>query len=782
MKKAFLPLILCAGTAMLFSGCSKDNTETPAKERSLDFEVSYELQGNSSDLGLAWSTNDAGKLGVITSKGVAKSVKVDISGQTATFTANVMDNETEVYCFYPVNDKATVDATEFTIAASRTDDAAGTALTGQLPMMSQAVALTRDTEKAAVEMTVVPAVLRIAVYSSEAEYQSESVSSVSVNAAEKINGTYSWSFTAAAGSIVNGTNTSSVKFTNRYELEGIASADDASVVLLPVAPVALTGGYQISIATQKATYVYTGTEKAFEMGKVYDIDIDLKSVERNAKDIISFDASALQDVELDPNGSALDADDAYVAESVGSFVALVNGTPSTEYTKDYYQSLTFAVTDAEGNAATWLTPSVGENGALMMAWEINPKGEERTANIEATYSSADDVYYENPAFTFSVRQPGSVVNYKVSNLSKNYLLKATSQGFGETDMGYFHAFVNAEVDAVEKTPASEHQWYDLQFKYEDADGNEIDWLQAYVKDGGDHLFLTCSENKDTSTRTGSVLIFNPLSGEQLMQADGVTPLVYTVEQKGFGEKSTLTYKWNSQFTGTIPGEGITDKDYGYYQAYIDGSSNAEPTSSAYYDVTYTYVDDNGQPVDWVSAKRGTTNHPLVTCQPNTGGLRRATILAHYQDDYTVVDDPAFSFVVTQGPAAGLNYVTYTWSGGDVKEARQSGYNDWDLGYYQAFVNGSTQNEYAANGNIYTPRYDVTLTLEPADATWVDVRSNYKEELEANPASGGNNHIRCKMEANDTGAVREVKVNVHFINEEYSTLDPIFSFVIRQAAE
>lgn len=773
---------MCAGAAMLFAACSKDNTETPAKARSLDFEVSYELQGDATDLGLSWSSADASKLGIITSKGVVKSSKIEGSGQSATFTAEVMDNETEVYCFYPANDKATVDAAEVSIAASRTDDAAGAALSGQLPMVSQAVALTRDTEKAPVEMTVVPAVLRIYVYSSEAEYQSESVSSVSVNAAEKINGTYSWSFTSATGSVVNGTNTSSVKFTNRYELDGISSADDAAVVNLPVAPVALTGGYEISIATQKATYVYTGTEKAFEMGKVYDIEIDLKEVERNAKDIITFDASALQDVELAANGSTKDTEGAYAPESIGTFSALVNGTPSTDYTKDYYQSLTFEVTDAEGNAATWLTPSVGENGALMMAWEINPAGEPRTANIVATYNSSDDVYYENPAFTFSVTQLKSVVNYKITNLSKNYLLKATAQGFGETDLGYFHAFVNAEIDAVEKTPASEFQWYNLQIKCQDAEGNDIDWLQAYVKEGNDHLFLTCSENKDTSSRTGSVLLFNPLSGEQIMQADGTTPLVYTVEQKGFGEKSALTYKWNSQFNGAIPGEGVTDQDFGYYQAYIDGSSTAEPTSSAYYDVTYTYVDDNGEPVDWLSAKRGATNHPLVTCQPNAGGIRRATVLAHYQDDYTVVSDPAFSFVVTQGPAAGMNYVTYTWYSDDVKEARQSGYNDWDLGYYQAFVNGSSTNEYAANGNVYTPRYDITITLEPADATWLEVRSNYKEELEKNPASGGNNHLRCKMEANDTGAVREVTVKAHYSNAEYSSLDPIFTFVIRQAAE
>lgn len=529
-------------------------------------------------------------------------------------------------------------------------------------------------------------------------------------------------------------------------------------------------------------YIYKGTESAFEMGKVYTLNIDLKDAERNAKDIITFDASSLQNAKLAANGSTMDSEDVHQPESIGTFVALVNGTPSTEYTRDYYQSLTFKVTDAEGNPATWLTPSVGENGALMMAWELNPKGEERSANIEATYASSDDVYYENPAFTFTATQAKSVVNYKVTNLSSNYLLKATSQGFGETDMGYFHAFVNAEIDAVEKAPASEHQWYDLQFRYEDTEGNPIDWIQAYVKETSDHLFMTCSENQTSTTRTGRVLLFNPLSGEQLMQQDGTTPLVYTVEQKGVGEKSLLTYKWNLQYNGSIPGEGITDQDFGYYQAYIDGSSSAEPTSSDYYNVTYTYVDDNGQPVDWISAKRGTTNHPLVTCQPNNGGIRRATVLAHYESEYTQTEDPVFSFTVTQGPAAGMNYVTYSWSGGDLKEARQSGYNDWDLGYYQAFVNGSSQNEYAANGNVYTPRYDITLTVEPADASWIEIRCNYREELEANPASGGNNHLRCKMEANNTGAPREVTVKAHFNNAEYSTLDPIFTFVIRQAAE
>ena len=115
---------MCAGAAMLFAACSKDNTETPAKARSLDFEVSYELQGDATDLGLSWSSADASKLGIITSKGVVKSSKIEGSGQSATFTAEVMDNETEVYCFYPANDKATVDAAEVSIAASRTDDAA----------------------------------------------------------------------------------------------------------------------------------------------------------------------------------------------------------------------------------------------------------------------------------------------------------------------------------------------------------------------------------------------------------------------------------------------------------------------------------------------------------------------------------------------------------------------------------------------------------------------------------------------------------------------------------
>lgn len=771
MKKLFLHVGLICGLLSFAAGCSSDNTTEDAPvAQPTKFNVTCELQGSTEGISVAWASGDAAKLGILTeTTGVlAKSSAVTISGSKATFSGELMSNESGFYCFYPWVAGATPTAVSFVIGAKRTQAQAGDALTGdQFPVVSERIAYVQGQGSFDVPVKAVPSIQRVRVFSSDAEFQSEIVYGVNLNAAEKINGTYVWDFTTQTGVVTQGENVSAVTLTTPYALTGIGAMTNAKPLYLVAAPVAVKAGYTYKVSTNKATYVYTvATAGTFAMGAVVNIDIDLKHATRNAKDLITFDASGLSAEACEATAAATD---------LGAFKALVNGTESTDYTKDYYKNLAFVVTDAEGNPATWATPFVAADGHISVSMTENPMGDERLASVEATFTSAEDYYFENPAFNFTVKQKGSVVVYDFTNC-KTVSLNATAESLTvERDLGYVFAFVNG---AIEKAPDTSPV-YDFDFQIKDAEGNNITWLQAYAKPGvTNHIYLKWDANEGQADRVGVAKLYNKFGGEELKTFS------VTIKQKGLSSPSVLTYTgyWtNSKLTPPAIGVGTagdvkTYSDLGWYKVFLDGNTLEELTWKSYYELKYKYVDDNGQEVTWLSAKRdapGDGNHVKLFCEPNnTGNARRAYIEMRYENtQYTTCADPALKLTILQG-SIGKQLLTYTYGNGNPIVARQSGYNDWAPGTFSALIDGVKVT------NLADPVYDLEYELIPAEASeWVtSIMPKYTTDPATSKAA-----VNIKMLANDSPETRTVKIvgRTKSSLTQYDVLNPVFTATIIQ---
>lgn len=306
MKKILSLLTVAA--AIVFAGCQKsEDLKVNVGERRLSLETSAELFDTETSrtvytdgAGLAWTQDDLGRLGVtsnVQDAGASNSIVIDETTGKAVFGAVLAPPATDVMTYYPWNtDRHAISVDNGSklyrisekILAEQSQPEAGRMDASNAPMIGAKPIHIGDgadgvqTVKVDNPMILTAAILRFRVYDASRNYASEAVRSVSLTA----NGDATVNATAVStGNITEavapeiafegGSASSKVALETPMPLGSAVSAEAAKGIYLAVSPFA-TAGVTYVVTTNAATYTFVSSAaKAFEMGSVYDIALNL---------------------------------------------------------------------------------------------------------------------------------------------------------------------------------------------------------------------------------------------------------------------------------------------------------------------------------------------------------------------------------------------------------------------------------------------------------------------------------------------------------------------------
>ncbi|MGM9753182.1 MAG: hypothetical protein ACI3ZK_03890 [Candidatus Cryptobacteroides sp.] len=269
----------------------------------------------------------------------------------------------------------------------------------------------------------------------------------------------------------------------------------------------------------------------------------------------------------------------------------------------------------------------------------------------------------------------------------------------------------------------------------------------------------------------------------LAVGENVVKNVYLNLDKGTRVEGEIEYlKYDGALTlTTIPAEGCTDLDAGYWQASTSPTGedpwtvriNSE-NSAFYSNVQFTYADaTTGEPVDWISVEYGGGDlcHWRVTAEANTGEERSVKVTATYSDikGYEVIGASKTKEWTFTQKAAGSNKVLTFFGGIGDQTIEATGVENKDLGYCVIDVDGvhaedwagDSHNEDLLYGNVTITPY-VFGTGVGAGATVADwLTLGYGKDAEGNFNS---THIFVTAQDN-TGAERKALVYCEYVAPE-----------------
>ena len=301
--------LMSVAAAIVFAGCQKsEELKVNVGERRLSLETSAELFDTETSrtvyidgAGLAWTQDDLGRLGVtsnVQDAGASNSIAIDETTGKAVFGAVLAPPATDVMTYYPWNtDRHAISVDNGSklyrisekILAEQSQPEAGRMDASNAPMIGAKPIHIGDGATGVQNVKVVDnpmiltaAILRFRVYDASGNYASEAVRSVSLTA----NGDATVNATAVStGNITEavapeiafegGSASSKVSLETVMPLGSAASAKAAKGIYLAVSPFA-TAGVTYVVTTNAATYTFVSSAaKAFEMGSVYDIALNL---------------------------------------------------------------------------------------------------------------------------------------------------------------------------------------------------------------------------------------------------------------------------------------------------------------------------------------------------------------------------------------------------------------------------------------------------------------------------------------------------------------------------
>ncbi len=173
---------------------------------------------------------------------------------------------------------------------------------------------------------------------------------------------------------------------------------------------------------------------------------------------------------------------------------------------------------------------------------------------------------------------------------------------------------------------------------------------------------------------------------------------------------------------TIPADGCTDQDAGYWEAYTSADGNEPWTvrinsenAFFYSGVQFSYKDATSkEPVDWISVKYGGGDlcHWIVTAQPNTGEARSVIVTATYPDvkGYTVIEESKTKELTLSQEAVGSNKKLTFFGGIGDATIDATGIVNKDLGYCVIDVDGVHAEDWSGDSHKEDLLYgNVTIT-------------------------------------------------------------------------
>lgn len=217
--------------------------------------------------------------------------------------------------------------------------------------------------------------------------------------------------------------------------------------------------------------------------------------------------------------------------------------------------------------------------------------------------------------------------------------------------------------------------------------------------------------------------FNAMD-KQLAVGENVVKNVLLNLDKGVRTTESGYLKYGGALNlSTIPADGCTDQDAGYWEAYTSADGNEPWTKRInsenaffYSGVQFSYKDATSkEPVDWISVTYGGSDlcHWRVTAQPNTTDKERSVVVtATYPDvkGYTIMDNyKTKTLTITQRAAGSNKKLTFFGGIGDAT-IDATGIVNKDLGYCVIDVDGVHAEDWSGDSHKEDLLYgNVTIT-------------------------------------------------------------------------
>lgn len=232
----------------------------------------------------------------------------------------------------------------------------------------------------------------------------------------------------------------------------------------------------------------------------------------------------------------------------------------------------------------------------------------------------------------------------VASLAYNFMATGETKG-----TGWYSCYVGGTDTADGNLPAFKN-W---RMEAVDANGNVVNWVTA--SPFSNTINITCAAN-DGEARAATVNFYWDDSDEYVVigtvkttdkvaqdiasgtftSADPI--LTVTVNQEGKSlEPVTLYYHFTDKGVAELNHEfsaaGQSNKDLGWYSCFIGGKDNATGTNACFQQWIAKAYDENGKEVSWVYATPKTNENRInLTCEPNTGDARTATVKLYWVDN------------------------------------------------------------------------------------------------------------------------------------------------------
>lgn len=286
----------------LLAGCSKNNTEDPGPDAPQTVAITATATIDtppgaawSESEGFAWNADDATRLGLCDDQqGNTASTSVTVTPENrALFRATVPADATRIWPYYPysTDTKTGAGTTALTccVEARQTQPhagapdyrAAGFYLIGSAPAdVSESVNST---------LQCVNALLRFAVYTSDAAKRDDAIESIGFTALATADGTrlngginnsLNWTTKEIATTYgKEGSLSTTVTLGTPCTLDGITDADAAKGIYLGALPCTVNG-YQCKVVTENGIYTFTSTASLrLAAGSVHNLSLDLADAE-----------------------------------------------------------------------------------------------------------------------------------------------------------------------------------------------------------------------------------------------------------------------------------------------------------------------------------------------------------------------------------------------------------------------------------------------------------------------------------------------------------------------
>ena len=587
MKKSFYYLVAFAASAASLLSCNKevsiyDKIEEPVLQERFEYDVrivDQETKTTLEDGVVTWEAND--QLGFYTSTDTynkyQKITTISPEVKFKIYLSSALDINDKLYAYFPYKDNASASTdgptkVKMQIPAEQSGDF------DAMPQVSKVFVATKETASGAtidLEFINLGSVAEFLVFSDQASYRAETISSITFSANKACAGSFTFDVTS-----VNYDSPSTLTISGYDDSEIVVTTSptigtdkaSAGVVDMVLAPGSYTG--TVTVATDEATYTYTiSTPMTFDRAHKKPLGIKLDASHRtpNPKKTYKKITSAPADWEGEYILVNSDANSVMTGSLSGDYLGTASVSANVDGTITCLASYGFTIEKVADNTYS-LKNSSGKYISLK--------------NTGDTYASLlDDASSKNAQFALDLSQTGlASINSKLQttryltfgNTGKDWRFYASN-----ANRGYLYALYDARTLLTTPVVTASAVGTTITASWE-AVPNATDYVVTLSNGSEDTVTGTSKEFTGVSTGTYTVsVVARPLDAatykESLPGVSGsvvigtpvlVSPTITSLKQTetGFsaswsaGDAYATSYDWefrSGSVDGTVLGSGST---------------------------------------------------------------------------------------------------------------------------------------------------------------------------------------------------------------------------------